>query len=80
MSTVTKKLIRAQAGVKLERIEHLAARQRREVCFKLSSHRATPERIIADEAEAQKAFSREVGASLEDAFVKGLIKQGGLDH
>jgi hypothetical protein len=80
MSTVKKKVIRAQAGVKLERIEHLAARQRSAVCFKLTSRRATPERIIADEGEAQRAFSREVAASLEDAVVKGLINQGALDH
>lgn len=75
-----KKLVRAKAGVKLERIDHLAARQKRAVCFKLSSHRNTPERIIADEAEAQQAFDREVAASLEDKVVQGLIAQGYFDH
>ncbi|MGO4408564.1 MULTISPECIES: hypothetical protein [unclassified Brevundimonas] len=79
MSTM-KKLIRAQAGFKLERIEHLGARQRREVWFKLSSGRAAPGRIIADEAEAQLAFSREVAALLEDPFTMGRIRQGALDH
>lgn len=75
-----KKLVRAQAGVRLERIDHLAARQKRAVCFKLTSHRNTPERLIADEAEAQRAFAREVAASLEDKVVQGLIKSGYLDH
>lgn len=75
-----KKLVRAQAGVKLERIEHLAARQKKSVCFKLSSHRNVPERLIAEEAEAQRAFALEVAASLEDKVVQGLIEQGALDH
>lgn len=75
-----KKLVRAQAGVKLERIEHLSARQKRETFFRLTTHRKTPERLIFDEAEAQRAFAREVAASLEDDVVKGLIKQGALDH
>jgi hypothetical protein len=75
-----KKLIRAKAGVKLERIERLAARQKRESFFRLTSHRKTPERLIFDEAEAQRAFAREVAASLEDDVVQGLIKQGALDH
>lgn len=75
-----KKLVRAQAGVKLERIEQLAARQKRAVCFKLTSHRNTPERLIADEQEAQRAFAREVAASLEDKVVQGLIASGYLDH
>ena len=75
-----KKLVRAQAGVKLERIDHLAARQKRAVCFKLTSHRNIPERLIADEQEAQRAFAREVAASLQDKVVQGLIASGYLDH
>jgi hypothetical protein len=75
-----KKLVRAQAGVRLERIEHLAARQKRESFFRLTTHRNTPARMIIDEAEAQRAFAREVTASLEDEVVKGLIKRGVLDN
>lgn len=75
-----KKLVRAKAGVRLERIEHLAARQKRETFFRLTTYRNTPPRTIFDEAEAQRAFAREVAASLEDEVVKGLIKQGVLDH
>lgn len=39
MSKLKKTLVRAKAGVKLERIEHLAARQRGEAFFKLTPHR-----------------------------------------
>lgn len=75
-----KRLVRAQAGVKLERVEHLAARQKRGVFFKLTSHRNTPQKVIADEDQAQRAFAREVAASLEDKVVQGLIRQGVFDH
>jgi hypothetical protein len=71
-----KKLVRAQAGVTLERIEHLAAGQKREAFFRLSTHRNVPPRTICDEAEAQRAFAREVAASLEYEVVKGLIWKG----
>lgn len=73
------KLVRSQAGVKLERVERLAARQKRETFFRLTTHRKTSERLIFDEAEAQRAFAREVAASLEDDVVKGLIRRGVLD-
>ncbi|MNS30084.1 hypothetical protein D3C72_621060 [compost metagenome] len=74
-----KKLVRAQAGVKLERIERLAARQKAETFFRLTSHRKTPERLIFDAAAAQRAFAREVAASLDDETVKGLIRKGVID-
>ena len=74
-----KKLVRAQAGVKLERIERLAGRQK-EVSFRLSTHRTGQPRIIIGEDEAQRAFAREVAASLEDTVVQGLIEQGAFDH
>ena len=73
------KLVRSQAGVKLERVEHLAARQKRETFFRLTTHRKASERLIFDEAEAQRAFAREVAASLEDDVVKGLIRRGVVD-
>lgn len=74
-----RKLVRAQAGVKLERIERLAGRQK-EVSFRLSTHRTGQPRTIIGEDEAQRAFAREVAASLEDAVVQGLIEQGAFDH
>jgi hypothetical protein len=74
-----KKLVRAQAGVKLERIKRLSARQKDETFYRLTSSRNTPERVIFDE-DAQRAFAHEVAASLEDKVVKGLIEQGALDH
>lgn len=75
-----KKLVRARAGVRLERIEHLAARQKRETFFRLTTHRNAPERLIFDEAEARRAFAREVAASLEDSVVAALIERGVLDQ
>lgn len=80
MSKVKKTLVRAKAGVKLKRIERLAARQRRDAFFKLTSHRNTPDMLIVDEDEAQRAFAREVAASLEDKVVQGLNGQGAFDH
>ncbi|WEK58882.1 MAG: hypothetical protein P0Y52_04925 [Candidatus Brevundimonas phytovorans] len=75
-----KKMVRAHAGVKLERIKRLSARQKDETFYRLTSSRNTPERVILDEDQAQRAFAREVAASLEDKVVKGLIEQGALDH
>lgn len=74
-----KKLLRAKAGVRLERIERLAGRQK-EVSFRLSTHRVRQQRTIFDEDEAQRAFAREVAASLEDRAVRGLIDRGALEH
>lgn len=73
-----KKLVRAQADVKLERIEYLAARQKRMVEFRLTTHRNAPERFILEEAEAQRAFAREVAASLEDRTVQDRLKRSAL--
>ncbi|WP_341021482.1 hypothetical protein [Brevundimonas diminuta] len=69
--------LRDQAGVKLVRIERLA-KQQRLISFKLSSHRNGSQRLIADEAEAHRAFAREVAASLQDPVVVGLIERGVL--
>lgn len=79
MVETSRTLLRAQAGVRLERIEQLAAKQR-EVSFRLSTHRETGPRLITDETEAHRAFAREVAASLEDPITLGLIKRGGLDN
>lgn len=70
-------LVRSQAGVRLERIEKLAKKQR-EVSFRLSTHRQISPRLIIDEDEAQRAFAREVAASLEDPVVVGLLEKGAL--
>lgn len=72
MSNMKKMLVLATAGERLERIELLAGRQK-EVSFRLSTHRVGQPRMIIGE-EAQRAFAREVAASLEDAVVQGLIE------
>lgn len=69
--------LRDQAGVKLVRIERLA-KQQRLISFKLSSHRNGSQRLITDEAQAHRAFAREVAASLQDPVVVGLIERGVL--
>lgn len=75
-----KKLVRNQAGVKLERIKRLSAHQKDETFRRLTISRNTPERVIFDKDQAQRAFAREVAASLEDKVVRGLIEQGALDN
>ena len=71
-----KKLVRAQDGVKLERIKRMAGGRRKQTFYRLTSGRNTSGRVILDENEAHRAFAREVAASLEDKAVKGLIEQG----
>jgi hypothetical protein len=75
-----KKLVRVQAGVKLERIKRLSARQKDETFYRLTSSRNTSGRVIYDVDQAQRAFAREVAASLEDKAIKGLFDRGALDH
>ncbi len=59
-----KKLIRAQAGVKLTRVKRMADGHRRQTCYRLTSGRNRSGRVILDENEAHRAFAREVAASL----------------
>lgn len=75
-----KKLVRTQAGVKLERIKRLSARQKDETFYRLTSSRNTSGRVIYDVDQAHRAFAREVAASLEDKAIKGLFDGGALDH
>ena len=69
--------LRDHAGVELVRIERLAKHQR-EISFRLSTHRNDNQRFIMDEAEAHRAFAREVAASLQDPVVLELIESGAL--
>lgn len=46
----------------------------------LSSHRDGSKRLIMDEAEAHRAFAREVAASLQDPVVLALIERGVLQN
>lgn len=57
-------LLRAMAGVRLELVERRAKKHRR-VSFLLSTRRLQGTRVIADEAEAHRAFAREVAVCLK---------------
>ena len=76
MSGGKKKLIRTRFGVRLERIEEAVSRRGRKVLFRLSSRRAAAARLILDEAEAQRAFAREVAACLVDPDIRALAERG----
>lgn len=71
-----KTLVTSKAGVRLERIEDRAERQRGKITFKLSTYRSPPPRYIADFDEAEEAFAREVAASLQDPVIAALLERG----
>ena len=72
-----KSLVRSEAGVRLERIEHLSARGKVEhETYRLSTLRANPPRQLPDERSAQDAFDLEVIASLIDPVVLRLVDKG----
>jgi hypothetical protein len=73
-----KTLIAARAGVRLERIEDLAERQRGKITYRLSTYRPPQPRFIADKDEAEDAFAREVSASLQDPVIVGLMERGAI--
>jgi hypothetical protein len=73
-----KTLLASKAGVRLERIEDMAERQRGKITFKLSTYRPPQPRYIADEREAEEAFAREVTASLEDPVIVALMERGAI--
>lgn len=51
-----KKLVRAQAGVKLERIKRMAGGRRKQTFYRLISGRNTSGRVIFDKNEAHRAL------------------------
>ena len=71
-----KSLVRSEAGVRLERIEHLSARGVVRETYRLSTLRPSPPRQLADERTAQDAFDLEVVASLSDPVVMQLVDKG----
>lgn len=75
-----KTIVKAQAGVRLERIETLS-RQGKAVqqAFKVSTLRERQPIVVADERAAHDAFDLEVVASLMDPVAQRLVKQGWRD-
>lgn len=76
MSAKKMKVLRSRLGVRLERIEQAVSRRSGKVLFRLSSRRAAAVRLIVDEAEAQRAFAREVAACLGDPEITALARRG----
>jgi hypothetical protein len=75
-----KTLIRSRAGVKLQRIEQMAGRQKVvQSSWTLSTLRANPPRAFADEAAAEDAFDIEVIASLTDPVILDMQRRGLID-
>lgn len=70
-------LVRAKAGVRLERVEDLAGKQR-SLMFRLATHRPPQPRFISDEKVAMAAFDEEVKLSLADPVIVALMQRGVL--
>lgn len=71
-----KTLIKSRAGVRLQRIEHLARQQVVQSSWRLSTMRQNQPRTFADEVEAEDAFDMEVIASLLDPIVIDMQRRG----
>lgn len=70
-------LIKSEMGVRLERIEELAAQQKAaSVRYRLSTYRPPQPRCFADEAAAEAAYKLELDLSRQDPIVKGLVDRG----
>ncbi len=74
-----KTLIKSGAGVRLQRIEHLARQQVIQSSWRLSTMRQNQPRTFADETEAEDAFDMEVIASLTDPIIIDMQRRGVLD-
>ncbi|WP_184279040.1 hypothetical protein [Brevundimonas vesicularis] len=77
--TTRKTLIRSRAGVRLQRIEHLARQQVVQSSWRLSTLRQNQPRSFADETEAEDAFDMEVIASLTDPIIMDMQRRGLID-
>lgn len=72
-----KTLIKSEMGVRLERIEELAAQQKAtSVRYRLSTYRPPQPRSFADKAAAEAAYQAEVDLSRQDPIVQGLVERG----
>ena len=74
-----KTLIRSRAGVKLQRIEHLARQQVVQASWLVSTLRRNQPRSFATETEAEDAYDIEVIASLTDPVVIDMQRRGLID-
>ncbi|MBB5773099.1 hypothetical protein HNP47_003121 [Brevundimonas vesicularis] len=74
-----KTLIKSRAGVRLQRIDHLARQQVVQSSWRLSTLRQNPPRSFADQTEAEDAFDMEVIASLTDPVTIDMQRRGLID-
>lgn len=74
-----KTLIKSHAGVRLQRVEHLARQQVIQSSWRLSTMRQKQPRTFANEIEAENAFDMEVIASLTDPTIIAMQRRGLLD-
>lgn len=74
-----KTLIKSRAGVRLQRIEHLARQQVVQATWRVSTMRQKQPRSFADETEAGDAFDMEVIASLNDHIIIDMQRRGLID-
>lgn len=74
-----KTLIRSRAGVRLQRIEHLARQQVAQSSWRLSALRQNQPRSFADQTEAEDVFDMEVIASLTDPIIMDMQRRGLID-
>ena len=74
---IRKTLLKAEAGVKLVRVEELSASQRLVAThYRLSTLRPAQPRVLADEGLARSAFAAEVKASRADPNAMRLTAAG----
>ena len=72
-----KTLIKSEMGVRLERIEDLAAQQKAaSVRYRLITYRPPQPRTFAEKVAAETAYAEEVRLSREDPIVQGLVERG----
>lgn len=72
-------LVKSEAGVSLERVEHLSRQGRVHLAvFQLSTIRQERPRLLSDEREALDAFDLEVIATLVDPETSKVTDQDAL--
>lgn len=73
-------LIKSRAGVRLQRVHHLAPQQVVQSSWRLSTLRLNQPRTFTDDVEAEDAFDVEVIASLTDPIIIDMQRRGLLDY
>lgn len=71
-----KTLLKFEAGVRLQRIEHLRPAKGRAVVLGLSTMRSNQPRTFADETAAEDAFDVEIFASLAEPIIIDRQRRG----